>query len=68
MVVSDTPIDYLDFASPKAGLGGKLGLDATTKIGPETQREWGKVLRMPPEVTKRVDALWANLGLGGAGQ
>lgn len=68
MVVSDTPIDYLDFASPKAGLGGKLGLDATTKIGPETQREWGKVLRMPAEVTKRIDALWANLGLGGAGQ
>jgi 4-hydroxy-3-polyprenylbenzoate decarboxylase len=68
MVVSDTPIDYLDFASPKAGLGGKLGLDATTKIGTETDREWGKVLRMPPEVTDRVDALWADLGLGGPGQ
>ena len=41
LVMDDTPIDYLDFASPKAGLGGKLGLDATTKIGPETDRDLG---------------------------
>jgi len=63
-IVPDTPIDYLDFASPKPGLGGKLGLDATTKIGPETDREWGRVLEMAPEVSAKVDALWSELGLG----
>ncbi|WP_454747632.1 UbiD family decarboxylase [Ciceribacter selenitireducens] len=63
-VVSDTPIDYLDFASPKPGLGGKLGLDATTKIGPETDREWGRVLEMAPEVSAKIDAMWSDLGLG----
>jgi len=63
MVVENTPIDYLDFASPKSGLGGKLGLDATTKIGTEVGREWGRVLAMSPEVTARVDDLWAALGL-----
>ncbi len=63
VVLTDTPIDYLDFASPKAGLGGKLGLDATNKIGPETDREWGKVLAMRPEVEARVSAMWAELGL-----
>jgi 4-hydroxy-3-polyprenylbenzoate decarboxylase len=63
LVLTDTPIDYLDFASPKAGLGGKLGLDATNKIGTETGREWGRVLRMTPEVMARVDGLWGELGL-----
>lgn len=63
-IISDTPIDYLDFASPKPGLGGKLGLDATTKIGPETEREWGRVLEMAPEVSGKVDAMWSELGLG----
>lgn len=63
VILSDTPIDYLDFASPKPGLGGKLGLDATNKIGPETDREWGRVLAMVPEVEKRVSAMWAELGL-----
>lgn len=63
-VIADTPIDYLDFASPKPGLGGKLGLDATTKIAPESEREWGRVLKMSPEVTAKVDALWADLGIG----
>lgn len=66
-VIPDTPIDYLDFASPRPGLGGKMGLDATTKIGPETDREWGTVLAMTPEVTQRVDQLWASLGLDTAG-
>jgi 4-hydroxy-3-polyprenylbenzoate decarboxylase len=66
LVMDDTPIDYLDFASPKAGLGGKLGLDATTKIGPETDRDWGHVLAMTPEVRARIDALWPDLGLGAA--
>ncbi|MCJ8055896.1 UbiD family decarboxylase [Shinella curvata] len=64
MLVDNTPIDYLDFASPKSGLGGKLGLDATTKIGAETDREWGRALTMTPDVTARVDALWNRLGLG----
>lgn len=59
--VDDTPIDYLDFASPRAGLGGKLGLDATNKIGPETDREWGKVLTMSADVIRRVDDLLAKM-------
>ena len=63
VVVGDTPIDYLDFASAQPGLGGKLGLDATTKLGAETTREWGRVLTMSPEVIARVDALWPALGL-----
>ena len=63
-IIPDTPIDYLDFASPKPGLGGKLGLDATTKIGPETDREWGRVLQMAPDVVAKVDAMWNELGLG----
>lgn len=64
-VIADTPIDYLDFASPRSGLGGKLGLDATTKIGAETDREWGRVLGMAPDVVGRVDEIWADLGLEG---
>jgi 4-hydroxy-3-polyprenylbenzoate decarboxylase len=63
VTLTDTPIDYLDFASPKSGLGGKLGIDATTKMGAETEREWGKVLAMDPAVAARVDGLWHKLGL-----
>lgn len=63
LVVGETPIDYLDFASPRPGLGGKLGIDATNKIGPETDREWGAPLAMSEEVVRRVDALWPDLGL-----
>ena len=63
VTLSDTPIDYLDFASPKPGLGGKLGSDATTKIGPETDRRWGKVLAMDPEVVARADAILSRLNL-----
>ncbi|KAB0266859.1 UbiD family decarboxylase [Microvirga brassicacearum] len=63
VTISDTPIDYLDFASPKAGLGGKLGIDATNKLGSETDREWGRVLSMDPAVSTRVDAIWERLGL-----
>lgn len=65
MVVEDTPIDYLDFASPKPGLGGKMGIDATNKIGPETDRAWGEVLTMSPEVIAKVDGMWRDLGFGG---
>ena len=64
MLVDRTPIDYLDFASPKSGLGGKMGIDATTKIGTETEREWGRVLLPDPEVSAKVDAIWDRLGLG----
>jgi 4-hydroxy-3-polyprenylbenzoate decarboxylase len=64
VTLTDTPIDYLDFASPKSGLGGKLGIDATTKIGAETERPWGEVLAMDPAVAARIDALWPSLGLG----
>ncbi len=59
--IADTPIDYLDFASPKAGLGGKLGIDATVKIPPETDRTFGQPLAMSQEVRDRVDALWSKL-------
>lgn len=62
VVVSDTPIDYLDFASPKSGLGGKMGIDATNKIGAETSRPWGEVLAMDPAVIAWVDAMWDELG------
>ena len=61
VVVSNTPIDYLEFASPESGLGGKLGIDATRKIGTETTREWGRTLVMSPEVKARVDAIWPKL-------
>ena len=64
LVVPDTPIDYLDFASAKPGLGGKLGLDATTKLGAETDREWGRPLTMGADVMTRVDDLVGRLGLG----
>lgn len=64
ILLPDTPIDYLDFASPKPGLGGKLGLDATRKIAAETDRQWGTVLAMSPEVVARVDRLCSEIGLG----
>ncbi|EME71661.1 3-polyprenyl-4-hydroxybenzoate decarboxylase [Paramagnetospirillum caucaseum] len=66
-VVEGTPIDYLDFASPESGLGGKLGLDATNKWPPETHREWGVKLRMDQEVVDRVSQRWAEYGLPGSG-
>jgi 4-hydroxy-3-polyprenylbenzoate decarboxylase len=67
-VIEDTPIDYLDFASPESGLGAKMGLDATTKIPPETTREWGRKIRMSDEVIEKVTAMWADLGLPGSGK
>ena len=62
-LVDNTPIDYLDFASPVAGLGSKMGLDATNKWPGETQREWGTPIVMDDAVKKRVDAMWGELGL-----
>ncbi len=61
--MENTPIDYLDFASPKSGLGSKMGFDATTKMGPETTREWGRPISMSAEVKARVDELWKDLGI-----
>jgi 4-hydroxy-3-polyprenylbenzoate decarboxylase len=61
--IDDTPIDYLDFASPVAGLGSKVGFDATNKWQGETQREWGRPIEMDAEVKQRVDELWAELGI-----
>jgi 4-hydroxy-3-polyprenylbenzoate decarboxylase len=62
-LVDNTPIDYLDFASPVAGLGSKMGLDATNKWPGETNREWGRAIEMSPEVKQRVDEMWSSLGL-----
>jgi 4-hydroxy-3-polyprenylbenzoate decarboxylase len=60
-LVANTPIDYLDFASPVAGLGSKMGLDATSKWPGETTREWGRPIAMDPAVRQRVDGLWREL-------
>lgn len=62
-LIDHTPIDYLDFASPISGLGGKMGLDATNKMPGETNREWGTPIVMSQEIKQRVDALWNELGL-----
>jgi 4-hydroxy-3-polyprenylbenzoate decarboxylase len=63
LIAENTPIDYLDFASPVAGLGSKMGIDATSKWPGETSREWGRPIVMAAEVKQRVDALWQQLGL-----
>jgi 4-hydroxy-3-polyprenylbenzoate decarboxylase len=63
-LVDSTPIDYLDFASPDSGLGGKMGLDATNKWPGETTREWGRTIRMDADVEQRVAPLLAEI-LGG---
>jgi len=68
VVVDNSPIDYLDFASPRSRLGGKLGLDATRKIGAETTREWGRTLVMSPEVRKRSRRHVATPGPGARGR
>src|ERR1700749_3293573 len=67
-VVEGTPIDYLDFASPDSGLGSKIGLDATNKLPPETNREWGRQIRMDQAVIDKVDTMWSTLGLPGSGK
>ncbi|MEJ2769202.1 UbiD family decarboxylase [Mycetohabitans sp. B46] len=64
VLVDNTPIDYLDFASPVAGLGSKMGIDATNKWPGETSREWGRPIVMDATVKRRVDALWTEIGLG----
>jgi 4-hydroxy-3-polyprenylbenzoate decarboxylase len=66
--MESTPIDYLDFASPESGLGGKIGLDATNKLPPETKREWGRPIRMTDEIVADVTRKWPELGLPGSGK
>jgi 4-hydroxy-3-polyprenylbenzoate decarboxylase len=66
--VENTPIDYLDFASPESGLGGKMGLDATDKLPPETSRDWGRKIAMDPRVVEMVSEKWPRLGLPGSGK
>ena len=61
--IENTPIDYLDFASPVAGLGSKVGFDATNKWPGETEREWGEPIAMDPAVKQRVDDIWDELGI-----
>ena len=67
-LIENTPIDYLDFASPESGLGSKIGLDATDKWEPETRREWGREIRMDDAVVARVNEMWGRLGLPGSGK
>ena len=63
-LIENTPIDYLDFASPVSGLGSKMGLDATNKWEGETTREWGTPIVMSTEVKQKVDSIWQELGIG----
>ena len=67
-MIEGTPIDYLDFASPESGLGGKVGMDATNKLPPETHREWGEKLYMDQGVVDKVTDMWDRLGLPGSGK
>ncbi|MDO4233178.1 MAG: UbiD family decarboxylase, partial [Lautropia sp.] len=62
-LVGNTPIDYLDFASPVSGLGSKVGIDATNKWPGETTREWGTPISMPGDIKSRVDSIWKDLGI-----
>jgi|TARA_B110000444_G_scaffold93976_1_gene88806 4-hydroxy-3-polyprenylbenzoate decarboxylase len=63
VVIDNTPIDYLDFASPISGLGSKVGFDATNKFKGETNREWGKTIEMDEKVKDKIDELWDSLGI-----
>jgi 4-hydroxy-3-polyprenylbenzoate decarboxylase len=67
-LIENTPIDYLDFASPESGLGSKMGIDATTKIPPETNREWGRKIRMTDDIIDEVTKKWEAYGLPGSGK
>ena len=63
LIAENTPIDYLDFASPVSGLGSKMGIDATNKWPGETSRAWGRPIAMDDAVKRKVDAMWKELGL-----
>jgi 4-hydroxy-3-polyprenylbenzoate decarboxylase len=62
-MVENTPIDYLDFASPVSGLGSKVGIDATNKLPGETDREWGTPIVMDEKIKTRIDEIWKDLGI-----
>jgi len=62
-IIENTPIDYLDFASPVSGLGSKVGFDATNKMSGETTREWGRPIAMDQDTVERIDAIWEELGI-----
>ncbi len=62
-MIENTPIDYLDFASPVSGLGSKVGIDATNKLPGETDREWGTPIKMDEDVKSRIDEIWTELGI-----
>jgi 4-hydroxy-3-polyprenylbenzoate decarboxylase len=63
VMIDNTPIDSLDFASPVVGLGSKMGLDATNKWAGETQREWGRPIKKDPKVVEKIDSIWDELGI-----
>jgi len=63
LMLENTPIDYLDFASPQSGLGSKMGFDATNKWVGETTRQWGIVIKQDPKITQKIDELWSSLGI-----
>ena len=63
VLIDNTPIDYLDFASPVSGLGSKMGIDATSKWPGETNREWGRPIEMDKTIKNRVDSLWKELNI-----
>ena len=62
-LIDNTPIDYLDFASPVSGLGSKIGIDATSKWPGETSREWGRTIEHDAAAKQRIDLIWPGLGL-----
>ena len=66
-IIENTPIDYLDFASPVSGLGSKVGIDATTKLPPETNRQWGQKIRMTDDIIEKVSRNWQEYKLPGSG-
>ena len=68
LIIKNTPIDYLDFASPESGLGSKMGIDATAKIAPEVHREWGRKIRMDDDTIEAVSRKWSRYGLPGSGR
>ena len=63
-ILPETPFDTLDFASEKVGLGGRMGIDATTKVAPETDHPWGEALASDPDIAEQVSQRWAEYGLG----
>lgn len=63
LIIENTPIDYLDFASPISGLGAKMGIDATNKFPSETSRQWGSPIKMDTDVKVRIDEIWGSLGI-----